>query len=78
VDTDTITPFTVDHGPKAPGALGFIVQHGNRKVVIMGDFLSVPEEDNPLLFDADVIFLDANTWHPVEQSRHRRCWATFA
>ena len=37
----------------------------------MGDFLSVPEEDNPLLFDADVMFLDANTWHPAEQSRHQ-------
>ncbi|MEI8372544.1 MAG: hypothetical protein WCJ35_06890 [Planctomycetota bacterium] len=31
----------------------------------------VPEEDNPLLFDADVMFLDANTWHPAEQSRHQ-------
>ena len=24
---------TVDHGPKAPGALGFVIQHGQRKVV---------------------------------------------
>ncbi len=33
----TVTPFAVDHGPKAPGALAFVVQHGGRKVVITGD-----------------------------------------
>lgn len=67
----TVTPFTVDHGPKAPGALGFVIQHGKRKTVIMGDYLRLPDEENPLLFDADVMFLDANTWHPAEQSRHQ-------
>ena len=67
----TVTPFAVDHGPKAPGALGFVVQHGSRKIVIMGDFLMVPEEDNPLLFNADVMFLDANTWHPAVRTWHQ-------
>ena len=67
----TVTPFAVDHGPKAPGALGFVLQHGGRKIVITGDFLHVPDEDNPLLFDADVMFLDANTWHPFEPTRHQ-------
>ena len=66
-----VTPFAVDHGPKAPGAVGFVLQHGNRKIVITGDFLRVPEEDNPLLFDADVMFLDANTWHPAEGAWHQ-------
>jgi phosphoribosyl 1,2-cyclic phosphodiesterase len=66
----TITPFAVDHGSKAPGALGFVVQHGGRKTVITGDFLRVPEEENPLLFDADVMFLDANTWHPADHTGH--------
>lgn len=67
----SVIPFAVDHGPKAPGALGFVVQHGNRRCVITGDFLRVPEEDNPLLFDADVMFLDANTWHPAEYTCHQ-------
>ena len=61
----------MDHGPKAPGAVGFVVQHGGRKVVITGDFLRVPDEDNPLLFGADVMFLDANTWHPAEYTWHQ-------
>ena len=65
------TPFAVDHGPKARGALGFIVQHGGRKIVITGDFLHVPEEDNPLLFQADVMFLDSNTWHPADGTWHQ-------
>ncbi len=65
------TPFAVDHGPKAPGALGFVVQHGGRKIVISGDFLHVPEEDNPLFFQADVMFLDTNTWHPADWTWHQ-------
>ena len=67
----TVTPFVVDHGPKAPGALGFVVQHGPRRVVISGDFLCAADEDNPLLFDADVVFLDANTWHPADWTGHQ-------
>jgi phosphoribosyl 1,2-cyclic phosphodiesterase len=67
----TVTPFAVDHGSKAPGALGFVLQHGRRKIVITGDFLRVPDEDNPLLRDADVVFLDANTWHPADQTGHQ-------
>jgi phosphoribosyl 1,2-cyclic phosphodiesterase len=67
----TVTPFAVDHGPKAPGAVGFVVQHRSRKIVITGDFLRIPEEDNPLLFDADVMFLDANTWHPADRTSHQ-------
>jgi phosphoribosyl 1,2-cyclic phosphodiesterase len=67
----TITPFAVNHGPKAPGALGFVVQHNARKIVVTGDFLRVPDEDDPLLFDADVMFLDANTWHPAEHTWHQ-------
>jgi ribonuclease BN (tRNA processing enzyme) len=67
----TVTPFAVDHGPKASGAVGFVAQHNGRKIVISGDFLYVPDEDAPLLRDADVMFLDANTWHPAEQTWHQ-------
>ena len=67
----TITPFTVDHGPKAPGAMGFVVLHGGRKIVITGDFLHVPYEDDPLFFDADTAFFDANTWHPADWTWHQ-------
>ena len=67
----TVTPFAVDHGPKALGAVGFVVQHGSRKIVITGDFLRVVEEDSPLLFGADVMFMDANTWHPADWTWHQ-------
>ena len=67
----TVTPFAVDHGPKAPGALGFVAEQGGRKVVFTGDFLRVPDEEHPLLFGADVMFLDANTWHPAEWTWHQ-------
>ena len=65
-----VTPFAVDHSVKAPGALGFVVQHGQRKIVITGDFFRVPTEDNPLFFDADVAFFDSNTWHPADRTGH--------
>jgi hypothetical protein len=32
----TVTPVAVDHGPKAPGAVGFVVQHGDRKAILTG------------------------------------------
>jgi phosphoribosyl 1,2-cyclic phosphodiesterase len=67
----TITPFAVDHNPMAPGSLGFVVQHAGRKLILTGDFLRVVDEDNPLLFAADVVFLDANTWHPAEHTGHQ-------
>ncbi len=65
-----LTPIAVDHGPKAPGAVGFLVQHGDRKIVLTGDFLHVPNEDDPMLFGADVCFMDANTWHPADWTSH--------
>jgi phosphoribosyl 1,2-cyclic phosphodiesterase len=67
----TVTPFPVEHGPSAPGAVGFVVQHGSRKIVMTCDFRSVPDEDHPLLKDADVCFMEANTWHPVEWLAHQ-------
>ncbi|OHB77678.1 MAG: hypothetical protein A2W31_16305 [Planctomycetes bacterium RBG_16_64_10] len=66
-----VTPFAVDHGPKAPGALGFLVQHGGRKIVISGDFLRIVDEDSDRFFGADVMFMDANTWHPAEWTWHQ-------
>lgn len=67
----SITPFAVDHGPKAPGALGFIAQHGSRKLLFTGDYLQVVDEDHPLLFEPDVAFFDANTWHPAPWTWHQ-------
>jgi phosphoribosyl 1,2-cyclic phosphodiesterase len=66
-----LTPFAVDHNQSAPGAMGFVVEHADRKVIITGDFLRIPNEDNPLFFGADVAFLDANTWHPAERTGHQ-------
>lgn len=67
----SITPFSVDHGQKSPGALGLVVQHRDRKVIFTGDFLRIVDEDNPLFLNADVAFMDANTWHPAEYTAHQ-------
>jgi phosphoribosyl 1,2-cyclic phosphodiesterase len=71
LDDVNVTPFTVDHGPKAPGAMGFVARHGARRIIFSGDFLHVPDEDNSLLFGADVCFLDTNTWHAADWTSHQ-------
>jgi phosphoribosyl 1,2-cyclic phosphodiesterase len=72
-----VIPFAVDHGPKVTGALGFIIRHGERKIVLTGDFLQVVDEDDPLLDGADVCFMDANTWHPAEWTSHQSVWGNL-
>lgn len=66
-----VMPIAVDHGLTVLGALGFVIQHGGRKVILSGDFHHVPNEDDPVLFGADVAFLEANTWHSIEGLRHQ-------
>ncbi len=67
----TVTPVAVDHGPTVPGALGFVIRHGRRKVLITGDFFRVVNDDDPLLAEPDVCFLEANTWNPIEGLFHQ-------
>jgi ribonuclease BN (tRNA processing enzyme) len=66
----TLTPFAVDHKASAPGALGFVAEHGGRKVVMTGDFMRIVDAGNGLLLGADAAFFDSNTWHPAEQTGH--------
>jgi phosphoribosyl 1,2-cyclic phosphodiesterase len=66
-----ITPFAVDHGPGAPGAVGFVAQHGGRKIICTCDFLSIPQPDDPVFAGADVCFIESNTWHPAPQTNHQ-------
>ena len=67
----SVTPLAVEHGPTAPGAMGFVLRHGSRKIIITGDFRQVADENDPLLAGADVAFFDANTWHPTENTWHQ-------
>lgn len=70
LDDLAITPFAVDHGPKAPGAVGFVLEWHGRKIILSGDFLRIPDEDHPRFRDADAVFLDTNTWHPADWTSH--------
>jgi phosphoribosyl 1,2-cyclic phosphodiesterase len=65
-----VTPLAVDHGPKVAGAVGFVIRHGQRKIIVTGDFARVPDEQDPRLFGADVCFMEANTWHPADWTHH--------
>jgi len=67
----SVVPFAVEHSPSAPGSLGFVLEHAARKIVVTGDFHRVPDEDHPRFAGADVVFLDANTWHPTDRTGHQ-------
>jgi phosphoribosyl 1,2-cyclic phosphate phosphodiesterase len=65
-----VTPFAVEHGPTAPGALGFIFEFeaGGRvqKIVYSGDLYDVPCPDGRLL-RPDLLVLECNWFNePAE------------
>lgn len=66
-----VTPLRVEHGPTAPGAVGFVVEHGPRKIILTCDFKTIPQPDDPLLLGADVCLMESNTWHPAPQTSHQ-------
>lgn len=84
-----ITPLGVQHGATAPGAVGFAVEHRpagagtGRKIVLTCDFLTVNDPDDPGWHDADICFIESNTWNPCPHTGHQsilegieliRCW----
>ena len=66
-----LTPFRVIHDKTAPGARGFVAEHGKHKVILPCDFLDIPTVDDPIFHDADVCFLDATNWHPAPHTGHQ-------
>ena len=73
----SITPVAVEHGKTAPGAVGFVIEPtsqsvgGPRKIVLTCDFLTIPDPDNPLWAEPDVLFIESNTWNPNPQTGHQ-------
>ena len=66
----SITPFRVQHDESAPGARGFVIQYANRKVLLPCDFLTIDNEADPLLRDADVCFMHTTNWHEASFTGH--------
>lgn len=59
-----VTPFAVEHGPTAPGALGFVFEWktstgADAKLVYTGDLVDVPTPDSRLS-GADVLVMECN------------------
>lgn len=63
-------PFAVLHKETAPGALGFLVEHGVRRILLPCDFYRIPDEDDGRFSGADVCFLEATDWHPRTRKGH--------
>lgn len=86
-----VTPFAVEHGPTAPGSLGFIFEWDTRngeraKLMYTGDFFDVPWPD-ARLSGADTVVMESNwfnepavmpsSWHMSFQRARRfiKQWA---
>ncbi len=61
----SITPFAVEHGPTAPGAVGYIFQAEGKKVVYTGDFYDVPIRDERLKHP-DLLIIECNWFNEPE------------
>jgi phosphoribosyl 1,2-cyclic phosphodiesterase len=66
VDQFSITPVLVNHGNDIPrgGAVIYIVNVYNRKIVIGWDFLSLGDIDEHLLWNPDLLILGTQTYNP--------------
>ena len=62
-----ITPFAVEHGPTAPGAIGYIFWDAGKKVVYTGDFYDIPIRDERLK-RPDLLIIESNWFNePSDQ-----------
>lgn len=74
-----VTPMAVEHGNTAPGAVGFVVEaacddpntSASRKIVLTCDLLRVLDPGDPAWFDADVCFIESNTWNRNPDTGHQ-------
>jgi len=67
-----VTPFKVEHGPTAPGAVGYIFQDGDKKVVYTGDFYDVPIRDERLK-EPDLLIMECN-WYNEPRTQPKTSW----
>jgi phosphoribosyl 1,2-cyclic phosphate phosphodiesterase len=66
-----IVPLAVDHGPTAPGAVGFVFAANGQKIVYTGDFMDVVEPFPPEAQGADLLLLQANFFNePANNKPH--------
>lgn len=64
-----VMPFKVEHGPTAPGAVGYIFQDRGKKVVYTGDFYDVPIWDERLK-GPDLLIMECNWFNePMKQPK---------
>ncbi|MCS7016909.1 MAG: MBL fold metallo-hydrolase [Gemmatales bacterium] len=65
----TVTPFSVDHGETAPGAVGFVIEENYdgriRRFLYSGDFNRLlPSSPDFLAREFDLVVLECNQWEP--------------
>jgi phosphoribosyl 1,2-cyclic phosphodiesterase len=65
----SITPVLADHGDNSPsGSVIYIVKLANHKVIIGWDFLSLPNVNENLLWNPDLVILGTQSYNPHPQT----------
>ena len=64
-----ITPVLADHGDNSPsGSVIYVVKLANHKVIIGWDFLSLPNVNENLLWNPDLVILGTQSYNPHPQT----------
>ena len=67
-----ITPFKTNHGPSAPGSVGYCVEFtresGSQKIVYTADFMSIPDEPS-WLAHPDILVMQSHWFNEPEHNR---------
>ena len=76
IDKFSIIPILANHGNDIPqgGAVIYLVNIANRKIIIGWDFLTLPEVDEHLLWNPDLLILGTQSYNPHPESGMILCY----
>lgn len=61
IGSAAIVPFPVEHSPYAPGAVGFSITDGSRRIVYTGDLWALSDPSHPVFREpADVLIMECD------------------
>jgi len=65
----TVTPVVANHGDNStPSSVIYVVKYQDKKIIMGWDFLSLPNADENLLWNPDLLVLGTHTYNPHPES----------
>ncbi|HET7146954.1 MAG TPA: MBL fold metallo-hydrolase, partial [Candidatus Nitrosopolaris sp.] len=64
-----VTPVVANHGDNSkPNSVIYVIKHHDKKIIMGWDFLSLPNADENLLWNPDLLVLGTHTYNPHPES----------